>query len=803
VMHVAWSRVLAVVSGRDDVVFGTVLLGRMNAGAGSDRVPGLFMNTLPVRVRTTELNTLDAVTGMRSQLAGLLEHEHAPLALAQRVSGVPADEPLFTALFNYRHKTSGAGRGESGGTGLEGVRQVFARDNTNYPLSVSVDDDGDSFALVVDAVDPIDPLTVAGMLHTTVGHLVSALEDGLDGGAQVPLSTVGVLDTAALGRVLVEWNDTAAEVSAATLPELFAAQVARTPDATAVVGDGTEVSYAELDARATRVAQWLIGQGAGPESVVAVRLERGLDLVVALLAVWKAGAAYLPIDVALPRERAEFMVADSSAVMVLEELPDLSGVEAGPLPSVVPDQLAYVIYTSGSTGRPKGVAVVHRSIANLMLSHGRTLYHVPEVLRVAFTTSVSFDASLDQLGCLFFGHELHVADDATRADPAVLIDWLSEHRIGFLNAVPSYLSVLVDHGLLELPDLSRAVVGGESVSQDLWDRLAGAAKLECFNFYGPTESTVDAVAARLAPGSTPVIGRPVLNTKVFVLDDSLTPVPPGVAGELYVAGCQLARGYVNRPGLTAERFVADPFDATGGGRLYRTGDVVRWTADGELVYVGRADEQVKIRGFRIEPGEIQAVLVGHPLVAQAAVVDREGTTGDKHLVAYIVPAAGAGAGAGAGAAGRAVDGLPAILRQFVAARLPEHMVPAAVEVLDALPLTVNGKLDRQALPAPSFGATAASGRGPANAREETLCRVFAQVLGLAAVGAEDNFFALGGHSLLAMRLISQVRELLGVDVPLRTLFANPTVAGLAKHVDNRKSTRPTLRPMRHRNSEES
>ncbi|MFC3577189.1 condensation domain-containing protein, partial [Streptomyces yaanensis] len=302
VMHLAWSRVLSVVSGRDDVVFGTVLFGRMNAGAGSDRMPGLFMNTLPVRVRTGELDVLGAVTAMRGQLAGLLEHEHAPLALAQRVSAVPADEPLFATLFNYRHNTVGSSQSADEGSadehgGFEGLRQVFVQDRTNYPLTMSVDDNGDAgLILMVDAVAPIDPQAVAEMLHTGVGHLVSALEDALDGGAQVPLSAVGVLDAVELDRVLVEWNDTAAEVPAGTLPGLFAGQVARTPDAVAVVFEGESVSYAELDARANRLARVLVGRGVGAESVVAVCLDRGVDMVVALLAVLKAGGAYLPVD---------------------------------------------------------------------------------------------------------------------------------------------------------------------------------------------------------------------------------------------------------------------------------------------------------------------------------------------------------------------------------------------------------------------------------------------------------------------------------------------------------------------------
>ncbi|MEU2340155.1 AMP-binding protein, partial [Streptomyces sp. NPDC013172] len=394
VMHVAWSRVLAVVSGRDDVVFGTVLFGRMNAGAGSDRVPGLFINTLPVRVRTGDLGVLDAVTAMRGQLAGLVEHEHAPLALAQRASAVPADTPLFTAGFNYRHNTSGRQQNTDGASGFEGVRQVLARESSTYPLTVLVDDDGDGFFLSAYAVASIDPHEVTGMLHTAVEGLVAALEDGLDSGAQVPLSGVGVLSTAGLKRVLVRWNDTDAVVPQETLPGLFAAQVTRTPDAPAVIFEGESVSYAELDTRAGRLARYLSGLGVGPESVVGLCLPRSVDMIVAMLAVLKAGAAYLPVDPEYPAERIGFMLTDARVAVlvgtedILDELPagrvhsvalddaqvvaQVSSMADGPLSvPLLPDHPAYVIYTSGSTGLPKGVAVTHAGAVNLAAAQAR------------------------------------------------------------------------------------------------------------------------------------------------------------------------------------------------------------------------------------------------------------------------------------------------------------------------------------------------------------------------------------------------------------------------------------------------
>ncbi|MDX3315291.1 condensation domain-containing protein, partial [Streptomyces sp. ME08-AFT2] len=394
VLHVAWARVLAAVSGRDDVVFGTVLFGRMNAGAGSDRVPGPYINTLPVRVRTDELGVLAAVSAMRAQLAELLEHEHAPLALAQRASGVPGDTPLFTALFNYRYST-GPGpeaRGEAderGRDGLRGIRPVFSRERTNYPLMISVNDHGDRMALSVDAVAPVDARALSALVCIAAEGVVSALEEALDGGADVPLSRVVVLDEDARRRVLVEWNDTGAVVASSTVSGLFEAQVVRSPGAVAVVADGVSVSYAELDVRANRLARLLIGRGVGAESVVGVCMGRGVDTVAALLGVLKAGGAYLPVDPGYPAERISCMLEDAGAVVVLTSaavegvLPggvarvvvdapsvveELAGLDCGGLAGVGPrpENPAYVIFTSGSTGRPKGVVVEHRSVVNLL-----------------------------------------------------------------------------------------------------------------------------------------------------------------------------------------------------------------------------------------------------------------------------------------------------------------------------------------------------------------------------------------------------------------------------------------------------
>ncbi|MEV0570758.1 amino acid adenylation domain-containing protein, partial [Dactylosporangium sp. NPDC050588] len=771
VLHVAWSRVLAVVSGRDDVVFGTVLLGRMNGGAGSDRVPGLFMNTLPVRVRTGDLHVTAAVDAMRRQLAGLLEHEHAPLALAQRVSAVPGDQPLFTTLFNYRHNGSGgtrAGDAGTGGDGFEGVEAVYSRESTNYPITVSIEDDGDWFGLTVDAVGPIDPAAVADMLHTVVAGLVPALERG---GDRTLLSELGVLGTAELDRVLRDWNDTAAEVPPGTLPALFAAQVRRTPSMAALVFEGVTVSYRELDARSNRLAHRLVAEGVRADSVVGVRLPRGVDLVVALLAVVKAGGAYLPIDPDLPVDRSAFMAADAGAVCVLTDVSAEGWSDTDPGVRVLPGHAAYVIYTSGSTGLPKGVVVPHEGIVNRLVWM-QSRFGLAEGDRVLHKTPFGFDVSVWELFWpLIQGATMVIAKPGGHRDPSYIADLIRTAGVDTVHFVPSMLEAfLAAPEAAACTGLRRVVCSGEALGVAARDRFFEVLPdVGLFNLYGPTEASVDVTEFEVRPGAEPVvpIGRPVFNTRVYVLDDSLAPVPAGVAGELYLAGVQLARGYVSRPGLTGERFVADPF--SDGERLYRTGDVVRWSTDGDLVYLGRADDQVKIRGFRIELGEIQAVLAAHPDVEQVAVV----ATGDQRLVAYVVGAAGG-------------------LREHAASRLPEYMVPSAFVTLDALPLTVNGKLDRRALPAPDFAANAGSGRGPASVQEELLCLAFAEVLGVGSVGVDDDFFALGGHSLLAVRLVSRIRAVFGAELPLRALFDAPTPAGLATRVSGAERARPAL-----------
>ncbi|MFJ9855984.1 amino acid adenylation domain-containing protein [Streptomyces albogriseolus] len=637
--------------------------------------------------------------------------------------------------------------------------------------------------------DLFDDITAQGL----VTRLARLLDD-LTADPRKPVSAAQVL-LPHEARAIEGWAGTEAAVPEDTVAALFEARAARTPDGVALRSGATTLTYAELNRRANRVAHTLTGLDVGPESFVALALPRSADQITALLGVLKAGAAYLPVDPDYPAERIRTMLGDARPALVVARR-DTLGALPSPLPggtrvltldepetaaaiaaapSTDPTDTdrtaplrhghpAYLIFTSGSTGRPNGVVVTHTGTANLAARQIER-FRVGEGDRMLQFASPSFDAAFSEVcTALLSGAELVLAtkDELTPGRP--LAEVLTRHRITHVTLPPVALPLLPPEALASVTTL---VTAGDALPRDAVRRWAPGRRL--VNAYGPTEATVCATMSEPLTGDDePTIGRPLGGVRVHVLDDRLDQVPPGVTGELYVGGPGLARGYAGRPGLTAARFVADPYGPPGA-RMYRTGDLVRWDRGGRLHFGGRADHQLSVRGFRVEPGEVEAVLLAHPAVAQAAVILYDDGRGGRTLTGYVVPAAGHTADAAA-------------LRRHVAGALPGHMVPAAVVPLERFPLTPNGKLDRKALPAPGF-TTEASGRAPRTPREELLCELFAEALGVPRVGMDDSFFALGGHSLLAAGLIGRLHEALGVEIGLRSLFEAPTVAELAERLE--------------------
>ncbi|WP_439678571.1 amino acid adenylation domain-containing protein [Embleya sp. MST-111070] len=772
----AWAVVLGAVTGRRDVVFGTTVSGRPPAVADIDAMVGLFINTVPVRVRLSPWDTFgEMLTALQDRQGALLDHHHCGLTEIHRATGVPTLFDTVVVFESFPVDRDGIDDANTA-AGIT-ITGVDSANGTHYPFGVAATADPHLRVVMQYQCDLITRERAEGLAERFARVLRRVAAD-----PQTSIGSLDGLELAERARLLAEPNEGVPDEIEATVPDLFAARVAADPTAAAVVFGETTLTYRDLDARSDALAHELLRRGVRPESVVAVAVRRSPEFVVALLAVVKAGGVYLPIDPKLPRERIEFMTADSGARLIVVDAAttttladlDLETVRVDRIPAradadfaapaVTLDGAAYVIYTSGSTGRPKGVAVTHRGVASLAAAHVERLAVTPDS-RMLQLASASFDVSLCELfTALLSGACVVQADPERLAAGDPLADTIAAHGVTHAMIPPTMLAAMPADSLGTVRSL---VVGGEVTPPELVARWSRERRM--VNVYGPTETTACAtMSAPLVAGEVLPIGRPIPNTRVYVLDAALRPVPAGVPGELYIAGSGVARGYVGRLALTAQRFVACPFGRPGG-RMYRTGDIVVRGEDGQLVFRGRADEQVKIRGFRIEPGEIEAALLAHPGVDRAVVVvdDRPG---DRRLVGYLVPAGGAN------------EELVADLRGHLSARLPEYMIPAALMTIDEMPLTASAKLDRRALPAPDYGG-AATGRAPRSIREELLCGVFAEVLGLDRVGIDDGFFALGGHSLLATRLITRARTVLGADIPIRVVFDRPTVAELAAYLE--------------------
>jgi amino acid adenylation domain-containing protein/non-ribosomal peptide synthase protein (TIGR01720 family) len=785
----AWAMLLSQLTGQQDVVFGAAVNGRPADLLGSDEMVGLFINTLPTRVFCRPDRSLgDIITDLQDRQTALLDHHHYGLADIQRGVGLPALFDTLIVFENYPIDREGiVDANASAGFTIDGIRP-FA--GSHYPLTLNSADPYLRLSLDYqnNLYDRDAAEEIAARLVRVLDHLLA------DPGTR--LGDIDVLGEEERNWLLHGVNDTVEPTLELGLVEAVRRQVKATPEALAVIGEDESLTYGELDERTNRLAHWLMDRGVRPESLVAVRLPRSTDLVVALLAVLKTGATYIPIDPEHPRSRIDYILEDSRPALVLDADvlagADCSGYPGSAPETVVrPENAAYVIYTSGSTGKPKGVAVPYGALANFLATMGRRFPLAPADRLLAVTT-VAFDiAGLELYLPLISGAAVVLAGKQTISQPSALVEVMRRHEVTVVQATPAFWQML----LMEEPNGAqglRILVGGEALPVQLAEALAGQA-VDVANVYGPTETTIWSTTAAVESGSgVPAIGKPIGNTQVYVLDSRLLPTPHGVQGELYIAGDGLARGYQGRPDLTAGRFVACPFGEPGT-RMYRTGDLVRWGKNGQLEYIGRTDFQVKIRGFRIELGEIEHVLAEHPSVAQSVAVVREDRVGDQRLVAYVVPAGKADP------AGLDVGVLTDVLRE----RVPEYMVPSAIVPLAEFPTSPSGKLDRGALPAPDH-AKAVTGRGPRNHNEEVLCRLFAGLLGVDEVSIDDDFFACGGHSLLATRLSGRIRNEFGVDSKVTMVFRNPTVAQLAVQIEEltasdspqrRKPNRPQLRQM--------
>ncbi|MGH3622326.1 MAG: amino acid adenylation domain-containing protein, partial [Sciscionella sp.] len=765
-------------AGQEDIAVGTVSSGRDRAEL--NRLVGFFVNTVVLR-STVEprLSFRDFLGQARETVLEAFANDAAPFDRLVEAVGSHRDisrNPLFDVLVVLQNARQAIP--EFSGLRVEEV--TLHQSAAIFDLTFEFTERGNTLTGFLEYnTDLFDDGTAEAAVRHLFVLLGAVTTDPDRAVAELPLS-----DDHERRRVLVDWNDTASPISEGTFTDVFERQARLTTGETALVFRDEALTFAELNAWANRLAHSLIARGVGPECVVALKLPRSTEMMVALLAVLKAGGVYLPVDPELPAERVEFVLSDARPVLVIDDLaavqdvrgfPDTDPTDADRNGTLRPDNTAYVIYTSGSTGRPKGVAIEHRNLANLVHNHhdaflrGELAAQDGRRLRVALTAVFSFDTSWEGPIFMVAGHELHVLDDDVRRDAHALVEYVATRRIDLLDLTPSYVQQLLPAGLLSDPRHRPRVLllGGEAVGESLWRELAAMPETASYNFYGPTECTVDTLSCGISEHPRPVVGRPLRNVSAYVLDERLNPVPVGVPGELYLAGAHVSRGYLHRPGLTADRFIADPFGEQGG-RMYRSGDRVRWLENGLLEYQGRADEQVKIRGFRIEPGEIEAVLLAQQEIAEAVVIGRDDEAGGhKRLVAYLVPDAGAET--------------PATqeLRVRLGRALPDYMVPAAFVELEALPVTPSGKVDRRALPAPTFEAEPEGGYlAPSTTVEAELARIWAEVLGARQVGVEDNFFSLGGDSILSIQVVSRARKA-GLQLSTRDVFLNQTITQLA------------------------
>jgi amino acid adenylation domain-containing protein len=794
--HAAWALVVSQTTGKAEVVFGTVLSGRMQGSVGVQRAVGLFINTLPLRLQLEGLTVRELVFQTQRELTELIGFEHFDLTAAQRCSGISGSAPLFSSLLTY---TQSVAKGDIAQDVVGSELRILATKwRTNYPIALLVEDCDEEIIVTAQTDQSVNPSRIIGYMHTALQQVADSLSISQD----IPALGLSVVPYDEQPQATALFGPIRSEIKTSTLiHNIFEHRVTKSPDVEAVVCENKRLTYSELNARANQLARYLRDRLDIDEQGVALFLERSVEMIVGILAVWKAGGTYIPLDPEHPDDRLEYILSDAKPCAILtqdhlrsrvartaSEVISLDGgwekialhnrENLSDRPDRTSSRLAYIIYTSGSTGRPKGVMVEHRNV----VSHWRSIDHLysdrGDCRRIGVNAAFGFDASIQQMVQLLSGRTLILVPLASRWDGTRLLDFLEKNGIEGIDCTPSQLKTWLLAGLLQRDTivLRRVLVGGEAIDAALWRTLAGSASTIFYNVYGPTECTVDATGARIGDFvEAPCLGRPLANALTYIIDRFGRRAPVGVVGEIFIGGECVGRGYLNQPTLTAERFVPDPFNLTASGRLYKTGDLARYRADGTIEYLGRSDSQVKLRGYRIELGEIESRLLEHPRVKDAAVVLIEGAPGDKRLVAYISERVVAFGGASA----EHDDDIVELLRVHLSARIPGYMVPGMFVILPKLPMTPSGKIDRRALPPPgSVLSTTSKYEAPQGEYEEAVAEIWRKLLNIERVGRWDDFFDLGGHSILATRMVYYIRKQLGVEFPLEAIFSHSTIASI-------------------------
>ncbi|NEO30633.1 MAG: amino acid adenylation domain-containing protein [Symploca sp. SIO3C6] len=797
-VQATWGLLLSRYSQETDVVFGATVSGRPPSIVGIESMVGLFINTLPMRIKVSaDTPVLTLLKDLQLQQIESEQYSYSSLIEIQGWSDVPRGTSLFESIVVFENLPVDTVLESHNCSFNLGNRQIF--EQTNYPLTVVVVPRQQLLVRISYDTSRFDD----GIITRMLGHFQTLLE-GIIANPQQQISQLPLLTEAEKQQLLVDWNNTQADYpSNQCIHHLFEEQVKRTPDAVAVVFQQQQLTYAQLNSRANQLAHYLLeNHQIKPETLIGICVERSLEMIVGILGILKAGGAYVPLDPDYPSERLRFIVEDSQVSVLLTQQQFVESVanrqgqvicldtnweiiaqnsNSNPKNTATANNLAYIIYTSGSTGKPKGVLVNHSNVVRLFAATDDWYNFNSQDVWTLFH-SYAFDFSVWEIwGALLYGGKLVVVPYLVTRSPESFYDLLSKENVTVLNQTPSAFRQLIqaEESIATTSNLKLRLVifGGEALELNSlrpWFERHGDQKPQLVNMYGITETTVHVTYRPLSladlDGAASVIGRPIPDLHVYLLDQYLQPVPIGVPGEMYVGGAGVTRGYLNRSELTAQRFISSPFNDS---KLYKTGDLARYLANGELEYLGRIDNQVKIRGFRIELGEIEALLAEHPQVWESVVMMREDEPGNKRLVAYAVPQSESSL-------------TTAQLRQFLEAKLPAYMVPNAFVILESLPLTANGKINRRALPVPDVRERTKKYIAPQTPTEEILAQIWGQVLKVEQVSIEDNFFELGGHSLLATQLVSRIRDTFQMELPLRELFSSATVSQLANSIEKLK-----------------